>query len=232
MRPGSKSLLALAFTLSIGVRAHSQDMGRGQVRAEVSNHASTFSLIPAALERSALGNNREVSRYATGFDGDHSLEAATVVEQAFARFTLYTVRLQFASGAEQSIAVTAPPGGLQPEMRDMTGDSVPNDVVLTSKLLRSPLVVLLNDGHDHLTVAVSPGSFASGEGRASRPRAVHGASALVSSGFKLRALANGGGLFLPQPRQNFSSPISRIVTKHARFACSSERAPPALLTQI
>jgi hypothetical protein len=232
MRSSSKFLLALAFTLAVGVGAHSQDMGRSQVRAGASNHASNFSWFPVAPEPSALGNNREVSRYATGFDGDHSLEAATVVEQAFARFTLYTVRLQFASGAEQSIAVTAPPGGLQPEMRDMSGDSVPNDVVLTSKLLRSPLVVLLNDGHDHLTVAVSPGSFVSGEGRVSRPRQVQGASALVSSGFKLRALANGGGLFLPQPQQNFSSPISRIVAKHADYTCSSERAPPALVTLI
>jgi hypothetical protein len=96
-----------------------------------------------------------------GVKADHSLEAAIVAEQVFARYSLYTVRLQFASGAEQSIAITAPPGGLRPEMWDMSGDNVPNDLVLTSRLLRSPLIVLLNDGHDHLTVAVSPDSFAS-----------------------------------------------------------------------
>jgi hypothetical protein len=68
-----------------------------------------------------------------------------------ARLTLYTVRLQFASGAEQSISVAAPPGALQPEMRDMSGDSVANDLVLSPKLLGLPPIVLLNEGHDHLT---------------------------------------------------------------------------------
>ena len=231
MQPSSKFLLALAFTLIVSIRAHSQDMGGNQFQTDVSNHASASS-IPVVPEPSASGNHRGVTRYATGSDGDHSLEAAIVAEQVFARGTLYTVRLQFASGAEQSIAVTAPPGGLQPEMRDMTGDSVANDVVLTSKLLSSPLVVLLNDGHDHLTVAVSPGSFSPGEGRASGPHQVHRASALVSSGFKPRALSNRGGLFLPQPRENFLAPISQIVTRPAVYASSSGRAPPALVTLI
>jgi hypothetical protein len=232
MQPSPKFLLALAFTLAVGLRAHSQDIGHGQFRADVGNHGSASSSIPVVSEPSASGNHWGVTRYATGSDGDHSLEAAIVAEQVFARYTLYTVRLQFASGAEQSIAVAAPPGGLQPEMRDMSGDSVANDLVLTSRLLRSLLVVLLNDGHDHLTVAVSPGSFASGEGRASGPHQVHRASALLSYGFKLRALSNGGGLFLPQPQPNFLSPISQIVTKPAGYTSSSGRAPPALVTQI
>jgi len=232
MQPSPKFFLALAFTLAVGVRAHSQDIGRGQFQAEVSNHASASSSIPVLPEPSASGNHWGITRYATGSDGDHSIEAAIVAEHVFARYTLYTVRFQFASGVEQSIAVTAPPGGLQPEMRDMSGDSVPNDLVLTSRLLRSSLIVLLNDGHDHLTVAVSPGSFASGEGRASGPHQVHRATALVPPGFKPKALANGGGLFLPQPQQNFPSSTSQIVTKPAGYTSSSGRAPPALVTQI
>ena len=94
-----------------------------------------------------MSNPRAVVRYATRFEGDHSLDAATVTESISAPCTLYTVRLQFASGAEQSISVTAPPGGLQPEMRDMSGDSVANDLALTSKLLGLPPIVLLNEGH-------------------------------------------------------------------------------------
>jgi hypothetical protein len=35
-------------------------------------------------------------------------------------------------------------------MRDMSGDSVANDLVRTSKLLGLPPIVLLNEGHDHL----------------------------------------------------------------------------------
>ena len=232
MKPSPKFLLALAFTLSIGVRAHSQDMTRGRLPAGASKTAPTATSVPVAPASSALGHHREVTRYATEFDGDHSLDAAIIAEQVFARFTLYTVRLQFASGAEQSIALRAPPGGLQPEMRDMSGDSVPNDLVLTSRLLHSPLVVLLNDGHDHFTVVDSSGFSASHEDRASGPHQVHRASALVSSGFKARGLTDGGGLFLPQPQQNFLSPISQTVTKHVGYTSSSGRAPPALATKI
>ena len=170
MKLSPKLLLAVAFTLAIAGRVHSHDVTSGHPQADIHYHASASSSIPILSERSASGNRWGVTRYATAFDGDHSLESATVAEQVFARYTLYVVRLQFASGAEQSILVTAPPGGLQPEMRDMTGDSVPNDVVLTSKLLHSTLIVLLNEGHDHLTVAISPSSFSSGEGRASGPR--------------------------------------------------------------
>jgi hypothetical protein len=126
--------------------------------------------------------------------------------------TLYTVRLQFASGAEQSISVTAPPGGLQPEMRDMSGDSVANDLVLTSKLLGLPPIVLLNEGHDHLTVASSPGAFACGEDRASGSYQVHRASALLSAKFK------GGAKQLrrpdcPEAQEHLLSSIAQIFAK-------------------
>jgi hypothetical protein len=179
-----------------------------------------------------LDDHLGITRYVTEHDGDHSLEAAIAAEQVFARYSLYTVRLQFASGAEQSIAITAPPGGLRPEMRDMSGDSVPNDLVLTSRLLRSPLIVLLNDGHDHLTVAVSPDSFASGEGRALGARQTHSASALMSSNFKAGGLTNGGALFHPRPEENLLSPITQRVAESPKNSSSSGRAPPALLTQI
>jgi hypothetical protein len=232
MQPSSKFLLALACTLAVGVRALSEDIGRGQFPANVSDRAVAPVSIPPVSEPSPSGHDRGVTRYATGSDGDHGLEAAIVAEQVLARATLYTVRLQFTSGAQQSIAVTAPPGGLQPEMRDMTGDSVPNDVVLTSKLLCSPLVVLLNDGHDHLIVAVPPDSFVPGEGQASGPHQVHRASAMVSSGFKLRSLTNSGGLFLPQSQQNFLSPVSQITTKLAVYTSDSGRAPPVSVAQI
>jgi hypothetical protein len=232
MKPSPKFLLALAFTLSIGVRAHSQDLSRGQFQSSVSSHRPVSSSIPMAPAPPAWSNHGEVTRYATGFDGDHSLEAATVAEQVFARHTLYTIRLQFASGAEQSVAVTAPPGGLQPEMRDMSGDSVPNDVVLSSTLFHVPLVVLLNDGHDHLTVAISPDSLASGEDRASVPRQTHRISALVSSGFKAGGLASGGEPFHPRLQENHLSPIVQIAVKHADCTSSSVRAPPAPVTNI
>ena len=232
MKLSPKLLLALAFTLSVGARARAQDVPQGQPQADLTSHAPTFSSIPDLCEPSALCIHPTVTRYTTGFDGDHSLEEATVVEQSFARYTLYTVRLQFASGAEESIVVTAPPGGLQPEMHDMSGDSVPNDLVLTSRLLRMPLVVLLNEGHDHLTVAISPGSFTTGEGRASRPRQVQRALALASSGFKRGAPKSYGGLDYPQLEENLLSPLASLSAKNAEHPSASGRAPPALVTPL
>src|ERR1700676_2636717 len=192
MKLSPKLLLAVAFTLAIAGRVHSHDVTSGHPQADIHYHASASSSIPILSERSASGNRWGVTRYATAFDGDHSLESATVAEQVFARYTLYVVRLQFASGAEQSIAVTAPPGRLQPEMHDMSGDSVPNDLVLASRLLRLPLVVLLNEGHDHLTVANSPGSLGSDEGQASGSRQAQRALATAPSALKLGQPLNGG----------------------------------------
>jgi hypothetical protein len=231
MKLSPKFLLALAFTVPVGVRVHAQEVPRGQLQADIT-HAPAFSSFPVASEPLALGIHPTVTHYATGFEGDHSLEEATVVEQAFARYTLYTVRLQFASGAEQSVVLTAPPGGLQPEMHDMSGDSVPNDLVLTSRLLHMPLVVLLNEGHDHLTVAISPGSFTTGEGRASGPHQVHRASALATSGFKRGGINSHGGLHYPQREEKFLSPIASLSTRYTEHPSTLGRAPPAPAAQI
>ena len=228
MKLSPKVLLALAFTVPFGVHARPQDVPRGQLQADLTNHAPAISSIRVAAEPSALGIHSTVTHYATGFDGDHSLEGATVVEQAFARYTLYTVRLQFASGAEQSVVVTAPPGGLQPEMRDMNGDSIPNDLVLTSRLLGLPLIVLLNEGHDHLTVAISPGSFAAGEGQASGPHQVHRASALVSTRLERGGLNSSGDLHCPQLEEKLLSPLASLSAKSAEHPSASGRAPPTL----
>ena len=232
MKLSPKLLPTLALTLVVGVGASAQDVHRAQVQADPSSRALSFSAIPGGSESPALDIQPKVTHYATQFDGDHSLEEATVVEQAFARFTLYTVRLQFASGAEQSVVVTAPPGGLQPEMRDMSGDSVPNDLVLTSRLLGLPFIVLLNEGHDHLTVAISPGSFTTGEGRASGPNQVHRALALESSGFKRGGLNSYGSLHYPQLEQRLPSPLASLSAKYAEHPSASGRAPPAITSQI
>jgi len=223
-------VLALAFILAAGLGASCQDVACGQLQAD-SSHARAVISPPNAPEPSALSNPRTVARYATRFEGDHSLDAATVTELISAPRTLYTVRLQFASGAEQSISVTAPPGGLQPEMRDMSGDSVANDLVLSPKLLGLPPIVLLNEGHDHLTVAISPDAFASGEDRASGSHEVHRASALLSAKFKAAELSNRGGLHCPEAQENLLSSIALIFAKPAEYASISGRAPPAFVAQ-
>jgi hypothetical protein len=225
-------VLALVFTSSIGVRAYSQDISRNKFQADSGTEAHAVSAITKASDSSALlSNERIVARYATRFEGDHSLDAATVTEMVSAPYTLYTVRLQFASGAEQSIVVAAPPGGLQPEMRDMSGDSIANDLVLTSKLLGLPPIVLLNQGHDHLTVAISPGAFASGEDQASGSRQVHRGLALLSAKFRPAEPSNSGGPHSPQAQENLLSPIAHIFAKPADHTSSSGRAPPVFVAR-
>ena len=232
MKLTPKLWLALALTLWSGVRAHSQDMSGGEFQAGVGDYATVSSSIILASPSVTSSNHERVTRYATRFAGDHSLEEATVVEQAFARYTRYTVWLQFASGAEQFVVVTAPPGGLQLEMRDMNGDRVPNDLVLTTKLLRLPLIVLLNEGHDHLAVAISPGSFTTGEGRASGPHQVYLASALATPGLKRGGHANSGDLHFPQLEEKLLAPPAQVLTKRADCSSASGRAPPALATAL
>jgi hypothetical protein len=243
----SKFVFALPLALPVSVSAHTQalhaarspdepgvfvSMSFANPQTEAVQGGISQTELPKVAGAQFAENREQFTRYATGSDGDHSLDAATVAEQVFGRYTVYTVRLQFASGHEQSISVTAPPGGLQPEMRDMSGDDIPNDLVLTSKLLRSPLVVLLNDGHDHLTVAVSPGAFASGEYRASGGHPAFHASALASPGFKHPGLGNGGELLIPQLPESLRFSISVLPSQDAMFTCSAERAPPALAPQI
>jgi hypothetical protein len=230
MKPSPGILLALALVLSTGDRAEAQVGSRGQ-QSTVRNGASTLSSIAVLPQSSRVGNHRGVTHYFTGFDGDHSLDAAIIAEQVFARYSLYTVRLQFASGAEESISVTAPPGGLQPEMRDMSGDSVPNDLVLTSKLLGSTLIVLLNDGHDHFTVVSAPGAFSPDEDRTSGTHQVHHTSALASHGFRSAGLMSGGGLLLLQSKENLIFPFVPRFNRHSSYSSISGRAPP-LVTQI
>ncbi len=206
--------LALAFVLSAGIPARSQDIPGHEVRATA---------------------NSDESRRATDIDGDRGLDVATVVEQPSARYAQYTVQLQLASGAEESIAVVAPPGGLQLKMLDMTGDNVANDLILIPALVRWPLTVLLNDGHDHYTVAITghlPDRVGSGEDRASSSQHVQNIVALLSSGSESSCLANVRTLFSPQMDSKLLFSTALSVPEHLNFLSSAGRAPPASLTKI
>jgi hypothetical protein len=221
-RPLAVALCAVASCCSSGVCVDPSGSPGHQFPSVLAHDGSRFTLHaqPPAEEHCA------VAQFVTGFDGDHSLNTTTVAEHVFAQYSLYSVRVQFASGAEQSFTVTAPPGGLQPEMRDMSGDSVPNDLVLTSRLLRSPLVVLLNDGHDHFTLAISPDLFASNDGRASGPHESHGSIALMSSSFKAKAIANRGDLYSSRPQENRVSRTEHSDASLATHSFCPGRAPP------
>ena len=170
-----------------------------------------------------------ITRYLMGFAGDRSLDVATAVEQVRAGYMRYTVRLQISSGSDQSIAVIAPPGGLRPEVRDMTGDGIRNDLVLTPKLLHWPVTFLINDGHDHF-LAISgalPGSWGS-EDEASGKRDIPSNVALRSSGFRADFLPGSKEPFHPPLRQASFSLIDLAASIRLGHRFSSGRAPPSV----
>src|ERR1700688_3529405 len=168
-----------------------------------------------------------------GIDGDRGLGAADVVKQNLAPATRYTIHLRLAGG-EQLIPVIAPPGGLQFEVRDMTGDNVRNDLVLRPALVHWPVIVLLNDGHDHFTVAIAstlPSSLDSPSG-ASGARQIRETVALASSGSRPSPLTNIEQQFVTNLRKNFFPPIAQRVTNGTAHTSVSGRAPPAIAATI
>jgi len=174
-------------------------------------------------------NHSQVRNYFMDFAGDHSLDVATVIEQASAGYAKYTVQLHLASGGEQSVVVSAPPGGLQIEMHDMTGDKVPNDIVLRPVFLQWLPTVLVNDGHEHFEVAVSGtelSSFSSREDLGSRRRDSQTFAFLMSSGLKTVHVPISSRLSDPQFRQSLFSSFSQPTTDRLGHASSPGRAPP------
>jgi hypothetical protein len=171
-----------------------------------------------------------LTRYETEFDGDRSLDVATIAEQVFPGYSRYVVQLDLASGAQQDVAVTGPSGGLRLEMRDMTGDPVPNDLVLIPKLLDWPPTILVNEGHNHFRVAISgvfPGFLNSGADLTSTQRNIQGSVPLICSGFDVTGLANGRVLRLPKLQTYLLLPIAQSVTARLGHEASSGRAPPS-----
>jgi hypothetical protein len=163
--------------------------------------------------------------------GDHSLDDATVIEHGVDGYAKYTVQLHLASGAEQSIVVTAPSGGLQIEMQDMTGDKVPNDLVIRPALLQWLPTVLVNDGHDHFAVVI-PGAIetyiSSAQELAPIESDRRGTVALTSSSFKAHALANHEESFVPQNKIETRISIAELSVISLGHCSSSGRAPPSL----
>jgi hypothetical protein len=183
----------------------------------------------AGIANSGSAGRSEVRNYFLDLDGDHSLDVATIIEQVSSGYAKYTVRLHLASGAEQSVEVTAPPGGLQVEMADMTGDKIPNDVVLRPALARWLPTVLVNDGHEHFEVVVSgtdPKALLSNEDLGSRKQESQSFVALISSGFKTVHLTNRGRIFDPQIQQRRCSSLSQALPDRMDRASRSGRAPP------
>jgi hypothetical protein len=217
-------LLVLALCVA-GRLERTRVVGGGSYRADPKASMS-------ATDRTANSESNhhcEITNYFMDLDGDHSLDVATVIEQSSAGYTRYIVQLHLASGGEQSVVVSAPPGGLQVEMHDMTEDKVPNDVVLRPALLRWLPTVLVNDGHEHFEVAISgtdPNYFSSNEDLGSRPHDTQTFAILMTSSLKTVHLPNSRRLSTPQFRRSLFSSFTQTVTDRLGHSPSPGRAPP------
>jgi hypothetical protein len=227
--------IALGLTVFVGAGAFFQDTLHDDFQTAAIFNARARGPLSALVvpqlvrQPSRSSSSRDVARYWIGFSDDRSLDVATVVEQVRSGYVRYAVRLQLSSGAEQSIAVMGPPGGLRPEVQDMTGDGVRNDLVLTPALIHWPLTVLVNDGHDHFVVAISspaPGALGSGDDRASGTHYSQSNVALMASRFKADYLTNSAGPLLPQLVETFASPVAQTPTVRLGHSFSPGRAPP------
>jgi hypothetical protein len=162
-------------------------------------------------------------------DADSALGAEAVVSENLAPSTRYTIHVRLADGSEQLIPITAPPGGLELRVRDMTGDNIQNDLVVRPALTHWPLIVLLNDGHNHFTVAISaslPSSMDSGS-RLSRSQQVPDGAVLVSLASKADASASNRQFLVPKLQQGFLSSFTQSSTNRTDQISVSGRAPPA-----
>lgn len=221
--------LVFTFALSVGARARPQVICRDASQPFATKASAEFSSSFAVPESGGTSHHQQVTQYVIDFHGDHSLDVPTVVEQVIGAFSRYTIQLRLASGSQQSIDVTAPPGGLQLEMHDMTGDKIPNDLIIRPALLRWLPTVLLNDGHDHYAVAISGtdlGFMSSGQELTSRGTDDHGTVALMSSGFKTSGLTNDVGVFVPQVQAELLSPATRTTSQSLDYSSIREGHHP------
>ena len=234
--------VGLALALTLPAKAHERpgfaDGNRRQpqlsANATVAGPVSTLRSAPVAADSAAPGARREVTQFVMDFDGDHSLDLATVVEQVIGAYSRYTIHLHLASGAEQSVAVTAPPGGLRLEMKDMTGDKVRNDLILRPTLLHWLPTVLVNDGHDHFAIVISnhfADSLSCGQDLESGRNEARASAALMSSGFKARGFTTSRELF-PQLREITLVSSAEAIVQRWDLSINSGRAPPALVTSL
>jgi hypothetical protein len=212
--------ICTAVVLFIGIQTRPADLRRPM---QAISHTVRSAISPVlGIDRKAIGETSWLVAETTA-------PAALIVEHDFALPTSYTVRVQLPGGAEQFIHVTAPPGGLQLEIRDMTGDNIRNDLVLRPALIHWPLIVLINDGHDHFTVAISaslPTSL-NPTRHASQSREMPEAAALGSSSSKTGPQANDRQILALTRQRALLPPLAQRMPSQDGYRSVLGRAPPA-----
>jgi hypothetical protein len=163
------------------------------------------------------------------FDGDNRPDLATVetglIGTSHAR---YWIGFRMSAGSRQMIGVNGPVGGLEIASRDVNGDNIV-DLVVSAAWLKSPVAVLVNDGHGNFTVhdpiafsaaLTNPSTALDSPNRQDSDRAVT-VSARTSSDFVASERA------APSTKDSEKFLTSNSLRNDFSLAvCSSGRAPP------
>jgi hypothetical protein len=92
------------------------------------------------------------------FDGDLKPDLVNVqAGKSDVSSTDYRIQLQLSAAGRQTFHIVGPIGGLQIIASDVNGDNA-LDLVLTTKWLRQPVAILLNDGHGKFS-RIEPAAF-------------------------------------------------------------------------
>ena len=163
------------------------------------------------------------------FDGDSRPDLATVETGLIgASHARYWIGFRMSAGARQVIGVNGPVGGLEISSRDVNGDNF-IDLVVSAAWLKSPIAVLLNDGHGSFTVR-DPAAFSSALTNPSHafdsPNRQNPEFAIVVSSRGPSDLAsNERAGTLAENSENIRSSDSLRIDL-SLLVCSSGRAPP------
>ena len=163
------------------------------------------------------------------FDGDSRPDLATVeTGQIGASHAHYWIGFRMSAGARQMIGVNGPVGGLEISSRDVNGDNF-IDLVVSAAWLKSPIAVLVNDGHGNFTVR-DPAAFSAALTNPSHaldsPKRQNPEFAIViSSRGTDDLMANERTATAGENSENILSSDSLRIDP-SLLVCSSGRAPP------
>jgi len=163
------------------------------------------------------------------FDGDSRPDLATVETGLIgASHARYWIGFRMSAGARQMIGVNGPVGGLEIVSRDVNGDNIV-DLVVSAAWLKSPVAVLVNDGHGNFTVR-DPAAFSAA---LTNPSRTLDSPSRQNTEFAIANSSRGANDFVADeraatPAENseeiLSSDSLRIDLPH--LFCGSGRAPP------
>src|SRR5580704_10361850 len=110
-------------------------------------------------QRTVFAHGATAAHFAIAdFDGDSRPDLATVETGLIGTsHAHYWIGFRMSAGARQVIGVNGPVGGLEIASRDVNGDNF-IDLVVSAAWLKSPIAVLVNDGHGNFTVR-DPAAF-------------------------------------------------------------------------